>query len=167
MGVLPDIAGNRHTSIPTAGHLISLYALGVVVGAPLFAVLGVRLPRKTLLLLMNGLLGSPRSTSASFFASFRIGARTPSSSEQTALASGTTGNGLGASDALGTSDAHGTGGALGTATRLAPAARSARSSSNPGERALGFFHLATGLWLMYLTFTTTLNISLHYTLPGG
>ena len=37
----------------------------------------------------------------------------------------------------------------------------------PGERALGFFHLATSLWLMYLTFATTLNISLHYTLPGG
>jgi hypothetical protein len=49
---------------------------------------------------------------------------------------------------------------------LAPAARLARSPNNPGERALGFFHLATGLWLMYLTFATTLNISLHYALPG-
>jgi DHA1 family inner membrane transport protein len=52
MGVLPDIAGNLDTSIPTTGHLVSLYALGVVVGAPLFAVLGARLPRKTLLLLL-------------------------------------------------------------------------------------------------------------------
>ena len=36
-----------------------------------------------------------------------------------------------------------------------------------GERALGFFHVVTGIWLMYLTFSTVLNISLGYTLPGG
>ena len=34
-----------------------------------------------------------------------------------------------------------------------------------GERALGFFHLGTGFWLMYLTFATVLNIALKYTLP--
>lgn len=39
--------------------------------------------------------------------------------------------------------------------------------NNPGERMLGFFHIATGLWLMYLTFATTLNISLNFNLPGG
>jgi hypothetical protein len=72
------------------------------------------------------------------FASFRIGARTrPTSSGQTAAARGNTG---------GTQE---------------------RSPNNPGERALGFFHIATGLWLMYLTFATTLNISLNYALPGG
>jgi DHA1 family inner membrane transport protein len=49
MGVLPDIAGGLHTSIPSAGHLISLYALGVVVGAPLIAALGARVDRKLLL----------------------------------------------------------------------------------------------------------------------
>lgn len=38
---------------------------------------------------------------------------------------------------------------------------------NPGERALGAAHIIVGLWLMYLTFATTLNISLHYHLPGG
>jgi hypothetical protein len=38
---------------------------------------------------------------------------------------------------------------------------------NPGERALGLFHLLTGLWLMYLMFSTTLDITLKYTLPGG
>lgn len=38
---------------------------------------------------------------------------------------------------------------------------------NPGERALGAFHILTGLWLMYLTFATTLNISLNYSLPAG
>ncbi|SFJ28279.1 hypothetical protein SAMN05421835_104163 [Amycolatopsis sacchari] len=40
-------------------------------------------------------------------------------------------------------------------------------SSNPAERVLGFFHVVTGLWLMYLTFATTLDIALGYTLPGG
>ena len=36
-----------------------------------------------------------------------------------------------------------------------------------GVRALGFFHIVTGVWLMYLTFATTLDISLGYHLPGG
>ena len=35
----------------------------------------------------------------------------------------------------------------------------------PGERALGFFHIATGFWLMYLTFAVVLNLVLGYTLP--
>lgn len=34
-----------------------------------------------------------------------------------------------------------------------------------GERALGFFHLGTGLWLMYLMWATALNISVGYHLP--
>jgi hypothetical protein len=34
-----------------------------------------------------------------------------------------------------------------------------------GERALGFFQLGTGLWLMYLMFATVLNFVLGYTLP--
>jgi hypothetical protein len=34
-----------------------------------------------------------------------------------------------------------------------------------GERALGFFHLGTGLWLMYLTWATALNISSGFHLP--
>jgi hypothetical protein len=37
--------------------------------------------------------------------------------------------------------------------------------SKPGERALGFFHLGTGLWLMYLVFAVALNFVLKYTLP--
>ena len=35
MGILPDIAKDLHISIATAGHLISAYALGVCVGAPM------------------------------------------------------------------------------------------------------------------------------------
>jgi DHA1 family inner membrane transport protein len=50
MGLLPQIARGVHVSIPSAGHVISSYALGVVVGAPLLAALGARLPRKGLLM---------------------------------------------------------------------------------------------------------------------
>jgi DHA1 family inner membrane transport protein len=49
MGLLPDIAGGVGVDIPTAGHVISAYALGVVVGAPVIASLGARLPRRSLL----------------------------------------------------------------------------------------------------------------------
>jgi len=49
MGLLPEIAEGVGVSIPTAGHVISAYALGVVVGAPLLASLGARLPRRGLL----------------------------------------------------------------------------------------------------------------------
>ncbi len=53
MGMLPDIANEWAISIPQAGHLISIYALGVVIGAPVLVMLG-RLfsPKKMLLLLM-------------------------------------------------------------------------------------------------------------------
>ena len=50
MGLLPDIATGIDVDIPSAGHVISLYALGVVVGAPVIAALGTRLPRRGLLL---------------------------------------------------------------------------------------------------------------------
>ncbi|RJQ77845.1 MFS transporter [Pseudonocardiaceae bacterium YIM PH 21723] len=50
MGLLPQIAGTYDISIPSAGHAISLYALGVVVGAPLIAALAAKLPRKGLLI---------------------------------------------------------------------------------------------------------------------
>jgi DHA1 family inner membrane transport protein len=50
MGLLPDAARDLAISIPEAGHLISAYALGVVVGAPLLAVLGARWPRRNLLI---------------------------------------------------------------------------------------------------------------------
>ncbi|MEN4477033.1 MFS transporter [Mycolicibacterium cosmeticum] len=50
MGLLPDIAASLHVSEPTAGHVISAYALGVVIGAPLIAALTARVNRKTLVL---------------------------------------------------------------------------------------------------------------------
>ena len=50
MGLLPYLAGDLGISEPEAGHVISAYAMGVVVGAPLIAVLFARTPRKPLLI---------------------------------------------------------------------------------------------------------------------
>ena len=50
VGLLPNVARDLHATIPQTGHMVSSYALGVVVGAPLLTVLTVRLPRKGLLI---------------------------------------------------------------------------------------------------------------------
>jgi DHA1 family inner membrane transport protein len=50
MGLLPQVAESFGILIPTAGHVISAYALGVVVGAPLIAIGAARWPRHRLLL---------------------------------------------------------------------------------------------------------------------
>ncbi|MEW1911416.1 MFS transporter [Kitasatospora sp. NPDC085895] len=55
MGLLPHIADGLHVSIPRAGWLVSLYALGVVIGAPLLTALCARLPRKAVLVGLTGL----------------------------------------------------------------------------------------------------------------
>lgn len=53
MGILPEVATALNISIPQAGHFISAYALGVVVGAPLLTAFGGKWPsHKVLLLLM-------------------------------------------------------------------------------------------------------------------
>lgn len=52
MGLLPEIAADLDVSIPTAGHAITAYALGVVVGAPVLAALGARADRRRLLLVL-------------------------------------------------------------------------------------------------------------------
>src|ERR1700744_4395287 len=64
MSLLPFFARDLHIDAPTAGHVISAYALGVVMGAPLIAVLSARIARRTLLVglmlvfaLANGLTG--------------------------------------------------------------------------------------------------------------
>ncbi|WP_344783542.1 MFS transporter [Gordonia caeni] len=50
MGLLPNIAASLDVSEPTAGHLISAYALGVVVGAPVITAVAARVARKQLLI---------------------------------------------------------------------------------------------------------------------
>lgn len=55
MGLLPEVAADLHVSIPSAGLLVSGYALGVAVGAPLLAALTARLERRTALLALMGL----------------------------------------------------------------------------------------------------------------
>ncbi|MBT2528078.1 MFS transporter [Streptomyces sp. ISL-99] len=55
MGLLPNVADDLGTSAPTAGYLVSAYAIGVVIGAPLLTALGSRIPRKRMLLLLMAL----------------------------------------------------------------------------------------------------------------
>ncbi|MBX9427244.1 MFS transporter [Streptomyces lateritius] len=55
MGLLPEIAADYSVSIPAAGLLVTGYALGVVVGAPLLTVLGTKVSRKRMLMLLMGL----------------------------------------------------------------------------------------------------------------
>ncbi len=50
MGLLPEVAADLGVSIPAAGLLVTGYALGVVIGAPIIAVGTARLPRKPVLI---------------------------------------------------------------------------------------------------------------------
>ncbi|MFM1655569.1 MFS transporter [Brevibacillus sp. B_LB10_24] len=52
MGLLPNVANDLHVTIPQAGQLITSYALGVAVGAPVLTVLTHRIPQKKLLMLL-------------------------------------------------------------------------------------------------------------------
>src|SRR5215217_1086982 len=66
MGLLPDIADGVRVDIPAAGGVISAYALGVVVGAPVIAALATRLPRRAVVtgLMAAFLLGNALSAVA-------------------------------------------------------------------------------------------------------
>ncbi|MEU9448061.1 MFS transporter [Streptomyces sp. NPDC048277] len=64
MGLLPDVADDLHISIPAAGHLVSAYALGVVIGAPLLAALTARMPRRTVLVSLMALFVAGNALSA-------------------------------------------------------------------------------------------------------
>jgi DHA1 family inner membrane transport protein len=55
MGLLPEVATDLKVSIPSAGMLVSGYALGVAVGAPVLAALTAKMERKHALLLLMGL----------------------------------------------------------------------------------------------------------------
>jgi len=64
MGVLPEFAAGLGVDEPTAGHVISAYAAGVVVGAPVLAVLGARLSRRALLIGLMALFALGNGLSA-------------------------------------------------------------------------------------------------------
>ncbi|NJP51457.1 MFS transporter [Streptomyces sp. SBST2-5] len=64
MGLLPDVAADLGTSIPGAGHLVSAYALGVVVGAPLLAAATARMPRRRVLIGLMALFVAGNALSA-------------------------------------------------------------------------------------------------------
>ncbi|WP_418294708.1 MFS transporter [Microvirga ossetica] len=72
MGLLPNLAQEFNVTTPQAGHAISAYALGVVVGAPIIAVLAAKLARQTLLLLLMAVfaVGNVVSAVAPTFESF-------------------------------------------------------------------------------------------------
>jgi DHA1 family inner membrane transport protein len=55
MGLLPDVARSLSVTIPQAGYLVSGYALGVVIGAPIVAMVTAGIPRKTALLALMAL----------------------------------------------------------------------------------------------------------------
>ncbi len=64
MGLLPEIAADYGVTIPTAGLLVTGYALGVVAGAPLLTVLGNRVSRKRMLMVLMGLFVAGNLVSA-------------------------------------------------------------------------------------------------------
>jgi predicted MFS family arabinose efflux permease len=68
MSLLPYLAHDLQISVPVAGHVISAYALGVVVGAPLITVLAARLPRRTLLVALMGIYALANGLSGGFAA---------------------------------------------------------------------------------------------------
>lgn len=50
MGMLPGIAADLDVSIPAAGLLVSAYAMGVLIGAPIMTLATARVPRRYLLI---------------------------------------------------------------------------------------------------------------------
>ncbi|PYE29307.1 DHA1 family inner membrane transport protein [Rhizobium sp. PP-CC-3A-592] len=64
MGLLPQVAEDLTVSVPRAGIVISAYALGVVVGAPLIAVVAARYARHTVLLTLMALFALGNIASA-------------------------------------------------------------------------------------------------------
>ncbi|MFC0212986.1 MFS transporter [Paenibacillus chartarius] len=70
MGLLPNVAGDLNVSISAAGQLITMYALGVAVGAPILTILTHKMPQKKLLvfLMMLFILGNGISVAAPNYA---------------------------------------------------------------------------------------------------
>lgn len=49
-GILPEVAAGLSVSIPVAGFVITLYALGIAIGAPILSILTKSVPRRTLII---------------------------------------------------------------------------------------------------------------------
>ncbi|NKM53324.1 MFS transporter [Rhizobium anhuiense] len=64
MGLLPNVAETFSVTTPQAGYVISAYALGVVVGAPVIAVLAAKMARRTLLLTLMLIFAAGNISSA-------------------------------------------------------------------------------------------------------
>ncbi len=64
MSLLRYFAHDLNIDAPTAGHVISAYALGVVIGAPVIAVLAARLPRRSLLVALMAVFALANGLSA-------------------------------------------------------------------------------------------------------
>lgn len=64
MGLLPNIATGVNVSIPSAGHVISAYAIGVMAGAPLIAAFTAKWPRRRLLVALMALFALGNLASA-------------------------------------------------------------------------------------------------------
>lgn len=52
-GVLPEVADGLKVSVPTAGYLVSAYALGIAIGGPLLTIATARVPRRTLIVALT------------------------------------------------------------------------------------------------------------------
>jgi DHA1 family inner membrane transport protein len=57
-GLLPEIAGDVQVSVARAGLLITVFAVGIIIGAPLMAMLTLRLPRRLTLILALGIFAA-------------------------------------------------------------------------------------------------------------
>lgn len=71
VGLLPQIASDFGVSIPAAGWVVSSYATGVLIGAPLMTMIGIRVPRKLMLMLLMGIFTAGNLLSA-FAPSFEL-----------------------------------------------------------------------------------------------
>lgn len=69
MGLLPDMARTAGVSITNAGNFISAYALGVVIGSPILAIVSARMEKRNLLMVLGAivLVGNAASALASSF----------------------------------------------------------------------------------------------------
>ncbi|MEV5575112.1 MFS transporter [Spirillospora sp. NPDC052269] len=74
-GILPDVAGGLHVSVPAAGLLVTAYAAGMIVGGPVVTVLTARMSRRALVagLIAVAIAANAWSAAAPNYASLLVG----------------------------------------------------------------------------------------------